>query len=409
MKIKNYAGLSVLLLMLAGCVEESADPSLVDPTGFVTYTHPTGVFSLDLPPDWVVNDATDSSALDVEFSPPGSPEPLIEVYVSSLGTLQAAEIEVEAGPDEAGEEEVLVNLEPYVESYRETFYSPEKKPGYKEIARDVQPDGSLRIKFLIDGPQGTTQHNDFIQTAGPYFVALQTTLPADTGQLRTVNQILNTLVITEDAAWGSLVEEGGESGTQDTIGFASLNAWVDRNGGFEIVGQVINNTNAPLEFVRINAQLYDAENRLLIEQDDFVSSDLIASGEFAPFSIVFGDGLPAGTIRYDLQVSARYADYTVQTFYGPENFALTSQADFDDNGLLVISGQVRNEGPKTANLVKVIVAVFDDQQRVIATDTTLVDTQRLLPGETSAFSVAFVELGGVPNTFLVTTQGVLEE
>jgi hypothetical protein len=403
-----------LLPVLAGCAEETTSPSLVEPTGFVTYTHPTGVFSLELPPDWVVNDASDSSALDVEFSPPGSPEPLIEVYVISQRMLDVAEIEVEPEPeaeadDGSGGEGELINLEPYVAVYRETFYSADKMPGFKEIARDVQPDGSLRIKFLNDGPQGTTQHNDFIQISGSYFVALQTTLPEDTGQLRTLNRILNTLTISKDATWGSLVEEGTESGTQDTVGFASLNAWVDRNGGFEIVGQVINNANAPLEFVRINAQLFDSENRLLVEQDDFVSSDLIAPGEYAPFSIVFGDGLPPGTTRYDLQVSARYADYTVQSFYGSENFALSSQADFDDNGLLVISGQVRNEGPKTANLVKVIVAVFDDQQRVIATDTTLVDSQRLLPGETSAFSVTFVELGGVPNTFLVTTQGVLEE
>jgi len=77
--------------------------------------------------------------------------------------------------------------------------------------------------------------------------------------------------------------------------------------------------------------------------------------------------------------------------------------------VLVVSGQVRNEGSQTANLVKVIVSVFDEDHRIVATDTTLVEVQTLAPGETSAYSVPFYELGGSPATFLVTVQGVVGE
>jgi hypothetical protein len=193
------------------------------------------------------------------------------------------------------------------------------------------------------------------------------------------------------------------------VGFASLNAWVDRTGGFQIVGQIVNNGTLPLEFVRVQAQLYNAENRVMVERDDFVSSDLVQPGEFVPFSLVFSDGLPDGAVRYELHAVARYASFTLSTFYGAENFAIVSSAEFDENGLLVISGQVRNEGARPADLVKVIVTVFDSQRRVVGTDTTLVDQQHLAPGESSPFTVTFAELGGVADTFLVTAQAVVAE
>ena len=82
-------------------------------------------------------------------------------------------------------------------------------------------------------------------------------------------------------------------------------------------------------------------------------------------------------------------------------------ADFDATGLLVISGQVTNNGDQRASLVKVIVTVFDPEQRVIGTDTTLVEAQSLAPGETSTFRVQFAELGGMADTYLSTAQASL--
>ncbi len=400
---------AVLLFALVGltaCVAEEATPELVDPTGFVTYVHSSGVFTLDLPPEWVVNDTSDATALNVEFSPPNSPEPLISVYVVTEDTLGGSStlpaedfgITPEAPPSE--------DINTLVDVYVRTFYTLLDST-VKDMTREPQPDGSIRIKFLIDAPQGTSQHNDFIQLQPPYFVALRIRLPEDHAQMRTLARVVNTLVVNKDAGWVSALPD--DRANRSVVEFASLNAWTDRNNGFEVAGQIVNNAPLALEFVRITAQLYDAQNRLLSEQDDFVSSDLVLPGEYAPFSIVFSDGLPPGTVRYDLHASARYTDFTARTFYGPDNFALTSDANFDENGLLIVSGQVRNEGNLTANLVKVIVTVFDAQQRVIATDTTLVDDQHLAQGDSSAYSVTFVELGGTPNTFLVTAQAVIQE
>lgn len=390
------------MVFLAGCAVETPTPSLIDPTGFVTYVHPTGVFSLSLPPEWIVNDTSDNRALNVTFSPPGEPDPLIGIYVIDLDLLTDTPLpETSAAYNNAAFEGVL-------EAYRAVHYSTSDL-AYKELERSLQPDGSLRVKFLLDTPQGTTQHNDFIQVVKPYFIAMRVRIPDDPAQFRTVSRIVDTFTVSQEAGWRSASNDEQFAAGQDAVGFVNLNAWVDHSGGFVIVGQVKDQTDQALEFVRITAQLYDAENQLLAEQDDFVSSDMMLPGEFTPFSIVFSDGLPPGTVRYDLNASARYADLSTRNFYGFQNFAVSSEAEFDDNGFLVISGQVRNEGGQAARLVKVIVTIFDDNQRVIGTDTTLVDTQRLAPGETSSYSMIFVELGGVPGTFLVSAQGLAEE
>jgi hypothetical protein len=409
--------IGLVLLALAACAPEPPTPELVDPTGFVTYIHPTGVFSLDLPPNWIVNDTSDEYAINVAFSPPDSPEALLSVYLVSEDALSAAEPSTaggqptpEAGPTPEGQARIDLE-EPLIQAYLTSLYAGGDST-YREMGREPQPDGSLRLVFVLDAPQGTSSHNDFLQLFGPYFVAFRVRLPDDQAQLRTISRVVNTLSIDEENDWASKVapkEEDDESASQGAVGFVSLNTWADRNGGFQIVGQVRNRTELSMEFIRITAQLYDSGNRLLGEQDDFVSSDLISPGGYAPFSIVFTEGLPPGTVRYQLDASARYADLTARTFYGPENFAVTSAAEFDENGLLVISGQVRNEGPQAASLVKVIATVFDDNQRVVATDTTLVDPPSLENGDVSDYTVTFVELGGNPSTFLVTAQGIIEE
>lgn len=390
-------------LALAACAAEApAAPVLVDPTGFATYVHPSGVFSLALPPDWVISDTSDSYALNVGFSPPGSPEPLISVYVVSA----AAWGYIPPAPDESS---AATDIDRLVSAYESALYPPGEAT-FKEMGRELQPDGSLRIRFLLEAPHRTSQHNDFVQVVGPYFVALRTTLPDDPAVFRTLSRIVSTLSVDALAAWASAIPEGqAEAGALQVVGFSNLNAWEDRTGGFVVVGQVTNNADRPLEFVRISAHLYDVDGNPLLQQDNFVSSDQVAPRERVPFSIVFSDGLPPGTARYELDASARYADVTAQTFYGPQNFALTSETAFDESGVLVVSGQLRNEGTLTANLVKVIVTIFDAEQRVIATDTTLVDVPKLAPGEVSPFSARFFELGGSPHTFQVTAQGLVEE
>jgi len=395
-----------VVVALAGCASTESTPALVDPTTFVTYVHPSGVFTLNLPPDWVVNDASTDYAINVEFSPPNSAEPLVGMYVVSLSKI-VGPAPTPVAPDIPTLTPPLPDLSALATVYERAVYAS-GGTAFQESARDTMPDGSLRVKFFLSSDGKVSQHNDFVQIIGPYLVALRTRLPEDSAQFRTVSRIINTMTINPFSAWSSAIENE-DTGQKDAVGFTGLNAWMGSSGGFQIAGQAINNAPDGLEFVQIHAQLYDAENRLLAQRDDFVSSDVVLPGQGAPFLIVFTEGMPPGMARYELHASARYVNAAAPTFYGPENFVVTTQSGVDENGWLVLRGQATNQGSATVNLVKVIVTLFDDQQRVIATGAALVDQQPLEPGQAANYSVTFAELGGAPSGFIVNVEGVVEQ
>lgn len=394
--LKKFTALAAALLLSACIVEQDTRPELVDPTVFATFEHTSGVFSLEMPPTWVVSDRSDARALHVLFSPPDS-QPLLSVYVLSTATV---------GPLE-GDLPSAEQSNALLDAYLADQY-PVGTADFAEMGREAQPDGSLRLTLLRTDAQGIRQFNDFAQVYGPYFVVLSAQLPNDAAQLRTLSLVINTLRVNTQAGWASASADGAQNDGQ-AVGFSGLHMWSTRAGGFEISGQVLNQAETGLEFIRVRARLFDAENRLLLEQDDFVAADLVAPGGYAPFRITFSDPLPPGAVRYDLDASARYADYQARTYYGPETLRVSAEAEFEETGVLSISGQVRNEGDRPAGLVKVIVTVLDAEGRVIGADTTLVDVQRLAPGETSPFSVTFFELGGTPQDFVVTSEGLVEE
>lgn len=400
---KIPALLLMVTLLLTACAPGAATPpALVDPLGLARYEGPGGSFTLNLPSDWIVNDLSDGRSIRVEFSPAGAAAPLAAVTVIDAEALNpGALIQGPSGPD--------YDLDALISSYLAISYT-QPDSVMRDMDRTLQPDGSLRLAFALDRPDGYSQHNDFVQLFGAVFTALRITLPPDDANMtRTLSRIAGSFAFNPESEWalasGQPALAGGGVGT---VGFASLLHRDQPGGGFEILGQVANNADAPLALVQVRAELYDSAGILLASADDFVSTDLLLPGEFAPFAISFPGGLPEGAVRYDLQASAQYTTLEASRYYGGDSLAVTSSAGFDEDGVLTISGQVRNEGAATAGLVKVIITVFDEQQRVIATSTSLVDQQRLAPGETSPYSASFVGFTGNPATFQVTAQGVLE-
>ena len=267
----------------------------------------------------------DFSAVNVEFSPPGSTHAQLTVFITNLG------------------EEAQEDSEPLVDVLVRLFYDDEQAP-FKEVAREPQLDGSMRLSGVLQAPGASTQHNDFLQREGLYFVALRTTLPSDPTSLRTLTRIVNSFQLNTDVPWQGAVQGLETTVRRGAVSFSSLNTWSGSNDSFSIAGQVLNNASSSLEFVRVSAKLYDSNNELVDEKGDFIAADVVQPGEFSPFVVLFPDGLPAGTVRYELAATARYADFAAETFYGPSNFDVVDSADFDTNGLLVISGQVTNIG-----------------------------------------------------------------
>jgi hypothetical protein len=223
--------------------------------------------------------------------------------------------------------------------------------------------------------------------------------------------VVNTFSINRAAELSvGTVEQAaaGVTSYSGVVGFHGYLAWMDRDGVFHITGEVVNTTPNPLEAVRLSGVLYDSQSRRLAEQSDIISVDVLASGQSAPFDLRFEGGKPATAVRYELNAAARDANYMVPAFYGPENFAVANEKSlYNDQGHLVIQGELANIGPSVAQAVRVVVAIWDDLGQVVASETVYISKPQLVPQEAAAFEVTFYELGGPAVRYTLTVLGTV--
>lgn len=399
----SWLGIGLLALVLTGCGLGGAqidDPVIVVATpvppdaGFTTYEHPSGVFTLRVPSGWVAGELPDSNGIRVQFTALEDNEAVtrLSVYVVNTGQPMTPEVFAEAA---------------------NAYQPPSDVAGYEwhEVDRASQRDGSRRIAGVRDYPMlGPRQLNIFLQGEGSFFCALELDVTGASGPvINTLRAVVNTFRVNQNAelAVGTVQQAAaGVTSFSGVIAFQGYTTWTDRSGVFHITGEAVNTTQMPLEAVRLSGVLLDTQGRRLAEQSDILSIDVLASGQSAPFDLRFEGGKPAPTVRYELGVAGRQAEYALSAFYGPENFAVANdEAIYNDQGNLIIRGDLANIGPAVAEAVKVAVAIWDDQGHVVATETVFVSSPHLVPQEAAPFEVPFYELGGPAVSYTLTVVG----
>jgi hypothetical protein len=395
-RLAFLAGLLVLLLATAcdsGPVVVVATPLPPD-TNFRTYQHPSTVFSIRLPSDWAVRDVSLEGLVRTEFSPPASTGLPLTVYALNTG----------AAISTAG-------LLDAIDRYQQVINGDPAK--YAELSRSAQGDGSWRIAGVRQTPIGSRQINTFLQASGAFLVALETDITdLSEGQLGTLRTVINTLRVNPAAAIATgdlqvaLEQAASSSDTTGDLYFSALFAWVNPSGQFIINGQVTNQGNQALEAIRVNALLYDAANTLLAEQANIVPVEALLPGQTTPFTVRFRAGKPPQTFRYELNAAARNAEFSLNNRLADDQFIHGNEvATYNTNNFLVVSGDIVNRTQIPAYFVKAIVAVYDEQGRVVATDSAFLAKSTLLPGEVSRFEVTFPELGGSVIRYSVIIEG----
>ncbi len=384
----------MFLVALASCVR--ADPSggvmMITPTpshALQLYLHPSGIFSLRLPADWSLNDLSTDDTQFVEFSPPGAMRALLTVYITNMGTPLSVE-----------------TLEQAIAAHQASRYST---GSYHPQERAVQVDGSWLVPAVHHTAETSLQLNTFYQRSGAFFVVLEAVLPEDPDQLRTLDQVIDTLAVDPNAAGSIRATHHIEAPAQEatgTIAFDGMYTWTDTQGVFYLNGQVTNQDVLSVEFVRITARLFDAVGDILAEESDFAAVQVLAPGEAAPFSVRFPGGRPAMIVRYELHASARHAVDGAPDYYGPSNFVLEDRADYNDQGHLVIGGTVTNIGSAQAKDVKIVVTIFDGQGRVVAAGNAFGQQSNLAPEESTDYQLTFFELGGEAVHYVSKAGGV---
>lgn len=156
----------------------------------------------------------------------------------------------------------------------------------------------------------------------------------------------------------------------------SHQSYVD-NGWYHIVGEVQNNTNTPMEYVKIAATLYNDDKKVVGTDYTYTILEVIPPGGKSPFET--GTDKWEGTTNYKLQSEGSEGELSRQ------DIVIVSHESYQDGDWLHVRGEVKNTGTTQAEYVKLIVTLYNTDGKVVGTDYTYTSLDIVQPGETSPF------------------------
>lgn len=162
-------------------------------------------------------------------------------------------------------------------------------------------------------------------------------------------------------------------------------------GNLWILGEVQNDTDTPLEQVRIGAFLLDEADEAVAGTEVLVALDLVEINERAPFALMFDAPHPPFE-RYQLFVSHAVPAYIGSYYRDLEvNQLEIVQERFSS---YTVSGVIRNVGPEEAVGAQVILTGYDSLNRVVAMRKIDPEYNVVPLGGETTFSAILTPFGG---------------
>ena len=351
----------------------------------VRYEHPSGAFSVVVPPNWSVYLQNTTTLATAGFSAPDDSQPSLVVSVVNLGD----DLDASTFSD-------VLNR-----------YQTQVRPDldrYTEQSRQAMGDGSWRISGVRNDGQPQPL-NTFIQRTGSLLGIIDVTVPGSEARMKIIQDMVNTVALHAEARLDTAPLSTLAYASGRDFGLLHVNTWTTPDGVFYITGEVANYSGALAADLPVQAQLRTADGLNVSGAQDVVMGYGIPPGGFAPFSLRFGQQ-PALSTAYELSVGgAGWRNDPARHLYSDESLEWTDDSSLS-GGQLTVSGAVRNKGTETVRKLRAVVTVFDDQQRVVAARFADLNPGILQPGESAPFSVLIPELAGQPANFIVNLQGL---
>ncbi len=138
-------------------------------------------------------------------------------------------------------------------------------------------------------------------------------------------------------------------------------SYIDSLGWLNVVGEVQNVGDQPVEYVKISATFYDSSNTVVDTSFTFSDLDVILPNRKSPFDILLFDESQISKVdHYELSVSFS------TTVSKQQSLRIISHSSYIDTlGWLNIVGEVENSASGGATYVKVIATCYDESGTVI--------------------------------------------
>ena len=381
----------MLMIWTAGCgggaVVFAPTPAPPDLSP-MRYEHPGGAFTIDVPRNWSVWAQSTPELAAAHFTPAGELSPQLTVTV-----IHAQEL-----IDNPNTELITI-----VNAYQTEFRPDGAR--YSEQDRQAMGDGSWRLAGLRQTTGAESQQiNTFVERAGAYLGLIEVVIPTDAALRAELETAANTLIINPQAGMPAVSMAALSDVHTAQVAVSSVNGWTTPDGVFFLTGEIVNHSGDSVPPVPVRVELLTASGEGIAEAEDTTMGYGIGPGEFAPFSLRFGQGQPAEAVHFALAIGGDGWDTTSPEILGAESLTWTDESTITEEGHLLISGTLTHTGTQPVRDVLAAVTVFDDQRRVIGAWFDTVTESVLSPGQSVPFTIRVPELGGPPDRYIISIQ-----
>ena len=157
--------------------------------------------------------------------------------------------------------------------------------------------------------------------------------------------------------------------------------YIGDDGTMHIVGEIQNNSKAPLNKIEILAILTDENGNEVDRIEGKMLSNVLMPGMKGGFDIITNEKI-SKTLSYNLEFDYKLAAPKSQVID-----IVSSELTRDQLNNVAISGTIENKGEITANMINVVATLYDRDGNVVTVSKTQTQPDFLKPGDENFFLV----------------------
>jgi hypothetical protein len=242
---------------------------------------------------------------------------------------------------------------------------------------------------IIKQTQKSSSTETPTQTEVPVTLFSQTALsiPTETKSITTIPtsiQVENSTNTPETAVQNMQIE------------IINITTYKDKDGGLDVLGEVINKNTSPVKSTKVTISLYDANNNLVDTKSsyayipwelNFWNIGILYPTEQAPFVLIFDT--PGDWVTYKSEVEFEIASDEDYSNHYRDLRAINDIGRAIEDLLYnyQVTGEIENIGNSICGNVWIVVTLYNDNNQVVGVDYITTDKDSLSPGQTTPFKV----------------------
>jgi hypothetical protein len=166
-----------------------------------------------------------------------------------------------------------------------------------------------------------------------------------------------------------------------TLVILSHSAYAGHLDKYHIVGEILNTSDMNMRFIQVAATLYDEKGEISGVSSMYTFADILPAKAKTPFNIEFYDQDPPAS--YKLQLEGFETDSQQL-----KNLEILSQSLIKNNSAgYDLLGEIKNNRSISANHVRIIVTLYNQQNKVVGAEYGFAELTELPSGGTSPFRI----------------------